>query len=187
MTHQTQGIILKITDWGETSQLFSIYTQGLGKILAVGQGTKKINSKLNSHLQPLSVTNLMIAQGKKFDKLAGAVTVKNFSGLKNDFKKIIFANFGLELVEKLTQVQQPEERIFNLLRQYLEVLDQNKTVSRKSWFLIKRRFSLELLNLLGYQPAEPATVSDSELNNLLLNHLNQELKTAKFLEKMLLD
>ena len=100
MTHQTLGIILRKVDYGESGQLFYLYTQHLGKVEAVARGSKKIKSKLNGHLQFFATINLTIAKGKRFDQLAGAILDNNFTNLKNDFKKIILASFGLELTDE---------------------------------------------------------------------------------------
>ena len=185
--YQTKGIILKITPWGEVSQLFSIYTQALGKVVAIGQGTKKITSKLNGHLQPLGIVDLLIASGKNFDKLAGAVLIKNFSNLKKNFRNIILANFSLELLDQLTEQKQPDDRIFDLLERYLTWLDKNNDITKKSWAVAKNHFISELLRLLGYQPPAAVAQSSSQLDKMLKNHLNQELQVENFLKKLVLD
>ncbi|MFA6410530.1 MAG: DNA repair protein RecO [Candidatus Buchananbacteria bacterium] len=182
-TYQTYGIILKKTDRGEADQLFSIYTQTHGKILALGRATKKSQSKLNCHLQSFVVVNLMIAFGKSNDHIASAEIFKNFSSLSKDLKKIFLASFGLELIEKLTKLGQPDPKIFSLLARYLWVIDKNN-FSDSDWYLIKKTFTLKLLTLLGLEPKADIAANPKKLDWFLKQLLEDELQTEKFLNKI---
>jgi len=184
MTFQTNGLILKKTDSGEADQLFSIYTNKAGKILALGRGTKKIKSKLNSSLRQFAIIDLMIAPGKNHDHIAGVVIVKNFSNLQKDLKKIILGSFGLELVEKLTKVGQPDLKIFDLLVKYLEVIDSH-SFEDNEWQKIKQTFVIKLLTLLGFAPPADIAAKPKELDNFLKQHLDFELMSEKFLLKVM--
>jgi len=183
MTYQTQGIILKKTDFGEADQLFNIYTQSQGKIIALGRGTKKIQSKLSGSLQQFCLLNLMIAPGKNYSHIAGVTLAKNFSGIKNDLKKIILGSFALELIDKFTQTDQPDINIFILLSKYLAAINDN-LFSEKEWHLIKQAFIIKLLSLLGLAPGPEISSDSKKLNQFLKNHLDSELQTEKFLVRM---
>jgi len=183
-TYQTLGIILKKTDSGEADQLFSIYARKTGKILALGRGTKKIKSKLNSSLQQFAIVDLMIAPGKNYDHIAGAVIVKNFSNLQKDLKKIILGSFGLELVEKLTKVGQPDLKIFDLLAKYLEVIDSH-SLKDNEWPEIKQTFIVKLLTLLGFAPPADIISQPKKLDNFLKQHLDFELMSERFLVRVM--
>ena len=178
-TYQTKGIILKKTDHREADQLFSIYTQTQGKVLALGRATKKTKSKLNGFLQPFCVVDLMIAPGKSYDHIAGVVIDKNFSNIKTDLKKIILGNYSLELIEKMTRVSQPDERIFMLLLKYLAVIDDN-SFNNKDWNIIKQAFVVKFLTLLGLAPTPDIINSRQKLDTFLKNHLEDELHCEKF-------
>ncbi|MFA5022445.1 MAG: DNA repair protein RecO [Patescibacteria group bacterium] len=182
MTYQTYGLILKKTDCGEANQLFSIYTNSHGKILALGRGTKKVQSKLNGHLTQFAVVNLMIASGKG-DHIAGADIFKNFSSISQDLKKIVLSSFGLELVEKMTKQNEPDSKIFSLLARYLWVIDKN-SFSDSDWYLIKKAFTVKLLTLLGIGPKAEIISDPKKLNNFLEQHLEAELQSEKFLNKI---
>lgn len=184
MTYQTKGIILKKTDRGEADQLFSIYTKKTGKILALGRATKKIQSKLNGNLQHFAVIDLMIAPGKSYDHIAGVIIDKNFPAIKSNFKKIILGSFGLELVEKLTKVEQPDLTIFILLDKYLQVVNDN-SFNNLEWQKIKQAFVVKFLSLLGFAPPIGIVSSQKKLDNFLKNHLDSELESEKFLIKMM--
>ncbi|OGY45564.1 MAG: DNA repair protein RecO [Candidatus Buchananbacteria bacterium RIFCSPHIGHO2_01_FULL_39_8] len=187
MLYQTQGIILKRTDFSETSQLFSIYSSGLGKIEVIGRGTKKIKSKLNSQMQFFAVIDLEIARGKNFDQLTGASVLKNFNNIKINLAKTLLASFGLELVDRLTKPWQDDEKIFNLLFHYFEIVNGSKVESKDYYLKIKDQFIIQLLSFLGYKPTSDVIASSNKLKSFLENQLEVELKTKKAIDYFRLD
>ncbi len=182
-TYRTLGLILKKTDRGEADQLFSIYTKDRGKILALGKGAKKIQSKLSSSLPYFAVIDLMIAPGKNNDHIAGASLLKNFSAIKTELKKTILASFALEVVDKITKLSQPDPKIFILLAKYLAVLNDN-FFTKKEWQVVKQAFVIKLLSLLGLAPNTAVASDIKKLNYFLKDHLDSELQTEKFLVKI---
>ena len=183
MTYQTLGIILKKADQVEADQLFSIYPERNVKVLAIGRGTKKIRSKLNGSLRYFAVLDLLVASGKRYDHIAGVQVITNFPAIQNDLKKIILASFALELVEKLTKVGQPDDKIFTLLLKYFSALGGN-SFGDQEWQIIRRAFMVKLLSLLGFAPQDEIISDVKKLDNFLKNHLDSELLTEKFLVKI---
>ena len=61
---KTEAIILKTADLGETDRLLTIYSKEFGKIQVIARGTKKLESKLRYHLEPLSYSHLILVEGK---------------------------------------------------------------------------------------------------------------------------
>ena len=85
----TSAILLRRINWGEASQLFTFYTRRLGKVEAIGRGTKKTGSKLNGHLQFFASVDLLIARGRNFDQLAGALLEERFFAINADFQQVL--------------------------------------------------------------------------------------------------
>ena len=166
---------------GEADQIFYLYTEQLGKVVALARGSKKISSKLNNQLQFFAVIDLTIARGKNFDHIIGAQLAENFSQLKNSYASIVRASYGLELVNQLTQPGHPDPEIFFLLFNYLKLFDASKGSGPKSWPLIQQRFVTKLLTLLGYQPPPKIAADLGQLKDFLKNYLNQELKSEVLL------
>ncbi|MBI5221750.1 MAG: DNA repair protein RecO [Candidatus Magasanikbacteria bacterium] len=186
--YDTQGIILKKIDFGEASQIFSFYTQDFGKLIIIGQGTKKIVSKLNSSLQFFSVINISIVKGKNYDKLTAASIYQSFPNIMKDLKKTFYANFALELINKLTKASQADVRIFLLLKNFLTGLNQEQQKSLNSkWRAWRHDFIVKILGLLGYLPDEEIASDEEKLNNFLSHYLEKELLVEKVFNNIALD
>ena len=148
-TYKTLGIILEKRDLLEADRIYTIYTQERGKIKVLSKGAKKASSKLAGHLEPLTKSNLMVAQGKRYDRVAGAANVENFPRLKNDFEKTNIAYLITAIVNHLTKEHHQDQPVFELLDKTLKLL--NKTDKKdRGYFFILLTFCLKLLSLSGY-------------------------------------
>lgn len=157
-TYTTEGIILTRRDHQEFDRIFSIYTKDHGKIEIVGRGTKRIKSKLNSHMNPLYHSKLMVARGRRVDKLAGGNVVDTYSNLYNDSSLLGFTliNYIAEVSDKLIHGELQDERIFNLLKEEIELLDdeinEDHEHHKESMIWFSDIFVVKLLDYLGYRP-----------------------------------
>ena len=77
-TFTDQVIVLTNYLFRECDSLITVYGKNNGKLDLVARGTAKITSKLAGHLEPISLSNLMIINGKKFNYIGGAVCVNSF-------------------------------------------------------------------------------------------------------------
>ncbi len=99
MTTLTQGIVLRHQDYGDYDRQFLIYTRDMGKISVIAKGAKKITSKLNSHMEPFLISQIMVANGKVFKRLAAAQTLSSFRNIPKDLEKIVIAQYFLESLD----------------------------------------------------------------------------------------
>lgn len=182
-TYLTKGIILHKSDLREVDQLFSIYTEHYGKVSAIGRGTKKMTSKLNGQLSYFGEIYLMLARGRAYDHVAAAEMVTNFSAVRTDLKKIVLVSFALELVDKLTRVEEPDRRIYNLLIKYIDSVN-NNDFKDNDWDVVRQAFVIKLLALLGFDP--PIEVADDakKLDDFLHQQLDFGLNSDKFLHRL---
>jgi len=155
-TYNTKGVVLRRSDHRDNDRLFVIYTESYGKLEVVARGTKKILSKLNPHLEPLTQVNLMVAKGKGYDKLANAIAINQFINLKNVSDPIIMAatSYMAEVTEKFIQTKYPEPLIYSKLVESLNAMDRLALgeVKREEVLMIAHGYVLKLLDILGYRP-----------------------------------
>ncbi|MDD5043576.1 MAG: DNA repair protein RecO [Patescibacteria group bacterium] len=154
-TYKTRAIVLTKKTWRENDALYSFYSEDFGKIKAVAKGAKRISSKLAPHLEPLMVTDLMVARSSRgVDKVAGSSLVRDFCLLKNNFPRLILAGQAVELVDEFVDLEHGDARIFELLKRFFILLNDgfagdNDFVKSKTALKI---FILQLLDYLGYTP-----------------------------------
>ena len=141
------GIVLSRRDFRENDQKISILTKENGKKELVARGVKKIKSKNSYHLEQANLIDFNTAEGKVLEYLINATSEKVFLDIKKDIKKRLTASYILNLVKRVVEEKQKEERVFSLLFTTLGYIEKNVPDT-----FIVDVFILKLLSSLGFQP-----------------------------------
>lgn len=145
--YQTEAIILNRHRFGEADQLLVLYTPHRGKIKAVARGALRTKSKLGGHLEPLCHSLLMLAEGKGLDVVNQCQTIDSFLLLREDLRRVSYALYAAELVDRFTAEESENYHVYKLLLNTLDRLCQASDGQ-----LTLRHFELHLLHHLGYRP-----------------------------------
>jgi len=145
--YQTEAIIVKRIKLGEADRILTLYTPDLGKLKAVAKGTRRPKSKLGGHVELITHSLLMLAQGRNLDIITQAQTIDNFLPLKDDLERVSCGLYILELIDSFTAERIKNRCLFNLLLDTLHQLSQGKDGE-----IVLRYFELHLLDHLGYRP-----------------------------------
>ncbi len=152
---KTEAIILDSADIGETDRLLTAYTQQLGKIRILAKGVKKLQSKLRSYVEPLSYTYLILVEGKKSLILKDATLLDQFLSMRKDLKKMNHAWEIKDIIDQLIVGEEQDEDIWKLILIAFDNLDVKQLEPK-----LIPNFRNNLLNLLGYDPAEVKNLAD---------------------------
>jgi recombinational DNA repair protein (RecF pathway) len=179
------SIVLARRDFREYDQIISLYTKEKGKIELIARGVKKIKSKNTAHLEPFSVVDVGIASGKEIDYLTKVQGVEFYKNIRNNFQKSLISGYVVGLINKLVQVGESDERIFNSLINWLDFLN-NKNNSR---LIFIDSYVVLFLYYLGFDISCFEDIQDRELKKYLeilksgdwevINNLNLEEKDYK--------
>lgn len=151
-TYTTKAIILNRVLFREVDSRTTIYTLDRGKLELVARGVKKLSSKLAGHLEPISLSNIMVIRGKQFDYVGGAVNENCYFNIKNDLERLHYAGQAISLFNKLIRGNDQTDAgaLFGLLKEYLDTL--NYELKIKNYELLYSFFIFKLLVILGYRP-----------------------------------
>lgn len=148
---KTEGIVIRRKNIGEADRLLTIFTKESGKIRIKAPGVRKITSRRSSHVELLNLSVLTLYKSSRsvVPLLTEAQTIHDFDFIKQDLRRIGFAFYICELVDKLCPDNQENRRIFYLLRdtfEKLESLSYEETVINE--------FEEKALSFLGFMPHE---------------------------------
>lgn len=151
MLHKTRGIVLKTTDYGESSVIVQVFTEKLGLQSYIINGVKKPKAKISRNmLQPLHLLDMVV-----YHKAVG--NVQRISELKTspvlltipyDVIKSSMALFLNEVLYKSIRQQTADENLFDFVFSAIEFLD-HQTVGVANFHLL---FLLQLTRYLGFYP-----------------------------------
>lgn len=180
-TKTTSAIVLKRQDYRENDSLVVFYTQEYGKQTLIARGTKRSNSKLAGHIEPLNLVNLMIVPGKGRDYAAGISTKNAFLDLKDNINSLHWAFLAISWFLKLIPESEDDKRLFMLLQRYLEGLDEmSKTeIKKEEGEILFSTFSFRMLSIMGYEPQTKNCLKCQENLKELSNHF--DLQSGGFL------
>jgi len=149
--YRTQGIILKKIDRGEADRIFTIYTKDFGKLELLAKAERKIKSKLRGGLEIFYLSEIEFIQGKTHKTLTDAISIEKFRKLRKSLKRLAIAYKISEVLDNLVKGQEPDEKIWQLLNEVFQKLN-NLSFVISHWSLLYFYFLWNLLSILGYQP-----------------------------------
>ena len=152
---KTEAIILKSADLGEADRLLTIYSKEFGKIKVAARGTKRLESKLRCHLEPLSYSHLILVEGKGVRIVKNAILMDQFLSIRKDLEKVKIAYKISDLVDELIIGEETDENIWNLLLKVFKKINAEGLTPN-----IMGDFKDNLLKLLGYDPNQMKGVED---------------------------
>jgi len=149
--YKTEAIVLKDYDLGEQDKIVTFYSRRYGKIKVLAKGARGIKSRFASLIQPLSYNSLLVYKSRRgnLDILSECVAKYHFLEIKRDLVKFAHACYLTELINILTEQEESQSLLFQLLLRTLFILEKT---SQYSINLLIEGFQLKLLNLLGYRP-----------------------------------
>jgi DNA repair protein RecO (recombination protein O) len=151
MLIKDKGVCLRSTDYSDSSQILTFFTQQTGKVSLIAKGTKKPKSSFGGPIQLCSIGE-MIFSLKDDDKL-GTLTEFNpvFFGT-NTRKKLLALNCSLlaaELLNLFTKEHDPHPTIFTDAAMFLERLENCPDDKILHWTTV---FEFSILSQTGSTP-----------------------------------
>lgn len=143
------GIVVRTTDWSETSRIATIWTRELGKVRVLAKGGRRLKSNFEVALDLLTVCDIVLLRKSSggLDLLTEARVNERFAGLRNDLKALYAGYYVAELLSEGTQDYDPHAALFDTS---LLVLRQLAAGGESS--ALVAGFELEWLKEIGLKP-----------------------------------
>ena len=119
---QTESIVLKVYDFGEADRIFTLLSPLNGIIRVVAKGIRKPKSRMGGHIDIMSKVNAYISLGENLSNLSQVEMIDNYSLLKKDLSVISIGFYLLELCEKFSVENDPNNDIYQHLSLTLDLL-----------------------------------------------------------------
>lgn len=148
MTLLTDAFVLRKSQRSDFDRQYTLFTRELGKVPVLAKGAMKISSKLAPHLEMNCLSEVMLAPGRAFYRLAGANLKRRFWD-PSDMLKLSAACYFLETADMLVLANNPDSGLFSCLEDFYDSLG---TASGRESQIVLNRSLFDLLSHLGYQP-----------------------------------
>ena len=144
---RAEAIVLRHMDWGEADRLLWLFTRETGKIRAVAKGVRKPRSRKAGHLEPFTLVNLLLAQGRDLPIVTQAEMVASHLPLREDLQRMGYAAYVVELLDRFTYEEGENVQLFRLLADTL-----SRLCSEPEPAFVVRYYETRLLDLVGFRP-----------------------------------
>lgn len=148
-SEKSEGLILRVTDFSETSRIVVLFTREFGKISALAKGGRRLKSPFESALDLLSTCQIVFLRKHTsgLDLLTEAKLVTRFHPQERDLNSLYAGYYLAELLLGLTEDYDPHPALYFAAQDALEMFRTTETT-----MLGVVRFELVLLREIGHLP-----------------------------------
>ena len=169
MILSTQGIVLKVFPYSNTSVICNVFTQIKGKMSFIAKGIQKPKNPTISILQPFNILEIQYyyKDGRNIQMIKEVDIDQSFCSIRNNLSSILFGGAILNISNRILEPNYENDIIFRLISKSLGNLGSNKN-NNKKYFLF---FLFHFVKQLGFMP------------NIVQCHLcNRKLSSNTFLD-----
>jgi DNA repair protein RecO (recombination protein O) len=147
---KAQALVLRTTDWSESSRIATLWTREFGKVRALAKGGRRLKSAFENALDLLTVCSIVFLRKSSgsLDLLTEAQVVRRYPRLRGDLAALYGGYYVAELLADWTEDYDPHPVLFD---EALATLDALGAPGEPAG-LRAARFELALLRELGYNP-----------------------------------
>src|SRR5262245_55396938 len=149
MSEKATALVLRTTDWSETSRIATLWTRELGKVRVLAKGGRRLKSNFEVALDLLTVCSIVLLRKSSgsLDLLTEAQVVERFPRLRGDLPALYAGYYVAELLADWTEDYDAHPAVFDEARATLQQLG----IGPDATALRLMRFEAVLLRELGYQ------------------------------------
>jgi len=152
----TEAIILDSFDFGESDRILAFCTKDFGKVKGIAKGARRSRKRFVGRLEPGGCIKLFFHYNGKSElvRVEDAALIHGFEGFRTDVESYAAACYLLELTGAFTRTGLALPEVFDLLLDFLALMDTGCESA-----LISRFFEVKLLSILGFMPGLEHCVS----------------------------
>jgi DNA repair protein RecO (recombination protein O) len=146
---KAEGLVVRGTDWSETSRIVTLWTREFGRVRLLAKGGRRLKSSFESALDLLSVYSIVLLRKSSggLDLLTEARVVRGFPRLRQDLQALYAAYYMAELLSDWTEDYDPHPVLYD------ETLATLAELGGTDQGIRLARYECVLFAELGYSPS----------------------------------
>jgi DNA repair protein RecO (recombination protein O) len=150
-TFKTEVVVLRSIRYGEADRIVHLYSATRGRVGAIAKGSRRPKSRFGGRLEPFFRLDLMLYEGRgDLCTVTGASTVDGYPRLRANGAALLAAGRGCDAVLRLLDSEEPNQPAYNLLCNYLALLDADPAMASALGAALA--FRLKLALAAGFSP-----------------------------------
>jgi DNA repair protein RecO (recombination protein O) len=113
---RTEAVVLRGTDFSETSRIVTLFTPGRGKVACMAKGARRPKSGMAGTLDTLNRIEMVYywKDGRQVQQLGEVALLDGYGPIKKDLEKSTYAALPAELVLHLVHENEPSEPLYEV-------------------------------------------------------------------------
>lgn len=145
---KTEAIVIKTMPFRSSSLIVTLFSRHFGKIKGIAKGVRREREVRGAVFELFTHVDVVFYEKTRSDLhlISEASILDSFEILRSRLDTIAYASYFAELVDVLTEIQDPHEEIFSLLEvcyRYLPAIPGE---------MLSRLFEVKLLTQIGWLP-----------------------------------
>ncbi len=136
MLNKLEGFVIKSIPYGESNKIVTIYTKEAGKITVMARGAKKPASRLAAITQTFTHGYFLVRRGRGMGSLEQGEFISSVRHIRSDLETTAYAGLIVELIDRLTEADQPNASIFRLLNDSFNAMEEEYDAEAISLFVL---------------------------------------------------
>ena len=159
--YRDEAVVLRTYKLAEADRIVVLFSRGRGKIRAVAKGVRRTKSKFGSRLEPGTIVQLQLYEGRNLDIITQAERVVAFKRLRADLELYGRTSLLLEMVDSTVVEAEANPALYKLLTGALTELERSGNP------LVVAAFAAKFLVLEGVQPRLDSCVRCGSADDLV--------------------
>ena len=136
MILSTQGIVLKVFPYSNTSVICSVFTRIKGKMSFIAKGIRKPKNPTLSILQPFNILEIQYyyKNGRNIQMIKEVDINQTFYSIRNNLSSLLFGGAILSVSNRILEPYYENSIIFRLILKSLEQLGPKEDSNKKYFF-----------------------------------------------------
>lgn len=153
--YRDEAVVLRTHKLGEVDRILTLLTRQHGQIRAVAKGIRKTTSRFGGRLEPFTIVDLQLYEGKNLDTVTQVEQLASYATkIVEDYQRYTIASAIVEAAERLTR-EVSSEKHYLLVVGALRSLAQSEIDPDQ----ILDSYLLRSLSLSGWVPSLTACVN----------------------------
>ncbi len=148
-SYKTQAFVLRFLNYGESDRIVTFFTREFGKVRGIAKGARRSKKRFSNAIEPFSHSTLLFSRRGE-DSLSiieNCDVINHYPQIRANLRRTMTASYMIDLVDQFTEEGKKSAGIFQLLGDFLGLLETGNGLEETTRF-----FELRLLRLSGYEP-----------------------------------
>jgi len=166
-TLKTEAIVLRSIRYGEADRILHLYSAKRGRIGAIAKGVRRPRSRFGGRLEPFFRLDLVLHEGRgELLTVTGVSTIDGYPRLRSAVAALDAGARACDAVLRLLDAAEPNPPAYNLLCNYLALLDAAGATDGGAGLETALSFRLKLALAAGFSPELASCARCGEADHL---------------------